>query len=119
MPLSFFNKLRKHSEDPKVSISLDCIRGIKKASSRTKSLIVRYIEPIATSPTTGGRLSKRQQSLGGASGSGVDYQTVDDPEGDADAIVMAEREVKFKWVGHRDEVFARLVASKRSAWVPV
>jgi len=117
-PLSFFNKLRKHSEDPKISISLDCIRGIKKASARTKSLLVRFIEPVAVDAGSGkatganGSGSGRKDSVDG-------YHTVDDPEGDRDAIVMTEREVKFKWVGHRDEVFARLVASKQSSWVPV
>ncbi|KAG8990726.1 hypothetical protein FRB94_013151 [Tulasnella sp. JGI-2019a] len=113
-PLSLFNKLRKDSDDPKITINLDCIRGIKKAGARTKSLLIRFIEPVAVDGAKGASVngSTRKDSVGG-------YHTVDNPKGDRDAIIMAEREVKFKWVGCRDEVFARLVASKQSTWVPV
>ncbi|KAG8841492.1 hypothetical protein FRB96_007481 [Tulasnella sp. 330] len=107
-PLSFFNNLRKNSDDLKISISLDCIRGVKKASSRSKSLVIRYIEPVAVGVGANARNDHADE-----------YHKVDDPEGDRDAIVMTEREVTFKWVGHRDEVFARLVASKQNSWVPV
>ncbi|KAG8869441.1 hypothetical protein FRB98_002554 [Tulasnella sp. 332] len=107
-PLSFFNKLRKNSDDLKISISLDCIRGVKKASSRSKSLVIRYIEPVAVAVGENATNDHADE-----------YHKVDDPEGDRDAIVMTEREVTFKWVGHRDEVFARLVASKQNSWVPV
>ncbi|KAG8866505.1 hypothetical protein FRB97_003926 [Tulasnella sp. 331] len=89
-------------------IDLDCIRGVKKASSRSKSLVIRYIEPVAVG--VGANATNDHAD---------EYHKVDDPEGDRDAIVMTEREVTFKWVGHRDEVFARLVASKQNSWVPV
>ncbi|KAG8990468.1 hypothetical protein FRB90_001754, partial [Tulasnella sp. 427] len=87
---------------PRVQIPLDRIRGVKRIGRRT--LLVRFIEPVPTDNEEPGQI-----------------KTVENPEStDAEKVlVMAEKEEKFKWVGKRDEVFARIVASKKDAWVPV
>ena len=89
---------------PNVHIDLDRIRGMKKVSNKT--LFIRWIEPVEDVHAAGG------------------MKTVDNPDAAAgetpeQVIVMAEREEKFKHVGHRDEVFARIVATRKSRWVTV
>ncbi|KAG9026349.1 hypothetical protein FS837_004643 [Tulasnella sp. UAMH 9824] len=87
---------------PRVQIPLDRIRGVKRAGRRT--LLIRFIEPVPSDKDEPGQI-----------------KAVENPES-AEApkvLVMAEREEKFKWVGQRDEVFARIVASRKDAWVPV
>lgn len=93
-----FTPFMRHK--PNLQIPLDRIRGVKKSGKRT--LLVRFLEPVTD-------------------GKGETYKTVEDPDGmdDMGVLVMKEREDKFKWVGHRDEVFARLVTSKKDHWVPV
>ncbi|KAG8907748.1 hypothetical protein FRB99_002247 [Tulasnella sp. 403] len=94
-----------------IHINLDRIRGVRK-TGHFKSLHIRYIEPIPT-----------------ASDEDLPLETVDNPQPDGGmsgfgepqpqkVILMTEKEEKFRWVGQRDEVFARIVATK-SHWVPV
>lgn len=85
---------------PKVQIPLDRIRGVKRVGHRT--LLIRFTEPVPSEEDEPGQI-----------------KTVENPQA-AEApkvLVMAEREEKFKWVGQRDEVFARIVASRKDAWV--
>ncbi|KAG8928537.1 hypothetical protein FRC01_005787 [Tulasnella sp. 417] len=86
----------------RVQILLDRIRGVKRAGRRT--LIIRFVDPVPSEKDEPGQI-----------------KTVENPESaeGPKVLVMAEREEKFTWVGQRDEVFARLVASKKNAWVPV
>ncbi|KAG8969610.1 hypothetical protein FRC05_001041 [Tulasnella sp. 425] len=84
---------------PRVQIPLDRIRGVKRAGHRT--LLIRFIEPVPSDKEEPGQI-----------------KAVENPES-AEApkvLVMSEREEKFRWVGQRDEVFARIVASKKD-WV--
>jgi len=94
-----FTSFLRHK--PKVHIDFDRIRGVKKSGKRT--LFIRYLDPVPTAKEESGQ-----------------FKTVDNPDQAHDSVIItAEKEEKFKWVGHRDEVFARIVASRGGEWIAV
>ncbi|KAG8969953.1 hypothetical protein FRC03_012406 [Tulasnella sp. 419] len=99
------------SNRERIKIELDSIRGVKKAG-RFKGLTIRYMALVPARRNEKGEL----EAIIGAPP--VDYGETRD-EGSERLVASTELEVKFNWVGGRDELFARIVGSRGTQWISV